>query len=71
MTEEDFSDFGFLKVNFSLDIPEKLRSDARGVPPDKKSDIISNLCPLMPENRREFWLQLPTTDGVDDLVNNV
>lgn len=51
MTEEDF---GFLKVNFSLDIPEKLRSDGRGVPPDKKSDIISNLCPLMPENRREF-----------------
>lgn len=43
MNEEDFSEFSFLKINFNLDIPEKLRSVARGVTPDKKNDIISNL----------------------------
>lgn len=44
-----------------------VNSVERGVPQAKKDDIISKLCPLMPENRRKFWNELKTS-YVEDLT---
>ncbi|KAF4115101.1 hypothetical protein G5714_002590 [Onychostoma macrolepis] len=38
----------------------------RGVEEVKKRDIICNLCPLMPPNRRVFWYSLPVSNVVED-----
>ena len=35
----------------------------------KKNEIIANLCPFMPENRRSFWHSLPEChDQSSDLL---
>ncbi|XP_074039958.1 uncharacterized protein [Leptinotarsa decemlineata] len=67
--DEKFKEYNFLKVNFKLEIPNKLRDNSRGVSTRKKQGIISQLCPLMPENRRQFWLSLREAD-VEDLIDN-
>ena len=41
------------------------RKTQRGIPKSKKNDIISKLCPLMPENRRGFWQNIPCSSVVD------
>lgn len=53
-----------------LQLPEA-RENARGVPKEKKDDIIKKLCPLMPENRRKFWLELEVDEHALDLVDNI
>lgn len=37
------------------------RRVARGIPSDKKDDILSKLGSLMPANRLQFWQDLPTS----------
>lgn len=32
---------------------------ARGINQFKKDEIIKSLCPLMPEHKRSFWINLP------------
>jgi len=39
----------------------------RGIPKEKKDDIVKKLIHLMPVPRREFWLNLPV-ENVSDLV---
>ena len=41
------------------------RKMQRGIPESKKNDIISKLSPLMPENRRGFWQNIPCSSVVD------
>lgn len=56
----------FLMKKFSLKVPTLLRPQNRGVEEVKKTDIICNLCPLMPPNRRVFWYSLPVSNVVED-----
>lgn len=53
-TENEFMELDFLMKKFSLKVPTLLRPQNRGVEEVKKRDIICNLCPLMPPNRRVF-----------------
>lgn len=65
-TENEFMELDFLMKKFSLKVPTLLRPQNRGVEEVKKRDIICNLCPLMPPNRRVFWYSLPVSNVVED-----
>lgn len=69
LTDVEFEECDFLKKKFQLKIPEKLRAGPRGIPPDKKKGILAELGPLMPENRKVFWMNLLEA-SVDDLITN-
>ena len=45
------------------------RSSARGVPQEKKDDILRKLMGLMPSTRQTFWKDLPVAH-VSDLVTD-
>jgi len=45
------------------------RSSARGIPQEKKDDILLKLTRLMPSNRMAFWKDLPVS-AVSDLVTD-
>jgi len=45
------------------------RTKARGIPVDKKNDIIAKLGHLMPQNRLLFWQNIDTSD-VSDLITD-
>ncbi|XP_030746373.1 uncharacterized protein LOC115891019 [Sitophilus oryzae] len=47
---------------FSQFVPLR-RTAPRGFPKTKKDAIIKNLGNIMPENRKEFWINLPETDN--------
>ena len=68
-TEEEYRTFDYLLVKHVLGRDAPRRSSTRGFPESKKKGIIDTLCPLMPENRREFWETLPVAD-VPCLVDN-
>ncbi|KAL5244645.1 hypothetical protein ACI65C_012055 [Semiaphis heraclei] len=42
----------------------------RGINSSKKKEIIKTLVPLMPENRRHFWQDLPESNNVTDLLHD-
>lgn len=64
----DFCEFDFLKVKAAISkLPDPLRNSARGIPQSKKDGLLTKLCPLMPENRRQFWSSL-ATNVVADLI---
>jgi hypothetical protein len=44
-------------------VPHRLEN--RGIPAQKKNDILKNLSPLMPQNRRNFWQNLSISASVD------
>ena len=46
------------------------RVTPRGIPVDKKGDIIAKLGRLMPTSRQLFWQNIPTSDKVSDLVSD-
>jgi len=54
----DFTELDFLLAKFDLKMPPPLRPHDRGIEKTKKEDILKKLCPLMPPNRRAFWLSL-------------
>ena len=45
------------------------RSTPRGIPQNKKREIETKLCSLMPECRRVFWNDLSVNDNSDDLID--
>ena len=45
------------------------RSSARGIPQEKKDDILQKLTRLMPSSRMAFWKDLPVS-AVSDLVTD-
>uniref|UniRef100_A0A6P7HCL4 Uncharacterized protein LOC114349158 n=1 Tax=Diabrotica virgifera virgifera TaxID=50390 RepID=A0A6P7HCL4_DIAVI len=50
--------------------PPIFRTAPRGICSAKKQDIITKLLPLMPENRKRFWLDLPESDVPDLCVSD-
>ena len=46
------------------------RSSPRGIPQNKKNEIESKLCALMPVGRRAFWSALSVNDNYDDLIDS-
>ena len=67
------SDDEFLTLNFlstkalenGVPMPPH-HAKARGITVDRKADILKDLCPLMPADKRAFWQNLPTSDDGDD-----
>ena len=68
----EFFKFDFLKKNHKAptDSHAFLREEPRGIPPEKKSDIITKLLPLIPTTRHAFWNNLKTTENAIDLVTS-
>lgn len=65
------SELDFLRMkNIKIGIPRPVsNTQFRGVNEKRKSDIINQLLPLMPENRRAFWYNLPCNYNSVDLIN--
>lgn len=51
------------------DYPKARVLPVRGINSSKKEKILRTLVPLMPENRRKFWADLPESDCSNDLTN--
>jgi len=52
-------------------IPNPLsRAKPRGIPLEKKNDILAKLGPLMPQNRLSFWQNIIATCDVADLATD-
>ena len=66
-----YTKFDFLKKNASLEIPGRIREAPRGIPAAKKQDIVTKLCPFMPETRRGFWEGLIVNDQAVDLIDMI
>lgn len=67
--QENLPELNFLKVKIirtGIHLPETIKSP-RGIPEQKKKDIIEKLVPLMPQSRRSFWYNLKTSN-VPDLI---
>ena len=64
--------FDFLKMNnkATTDSHAPLREEPRGIPPEKKSDMITKLLPLIPTTRHAFWNILKTTENAIDLITS-
>ncbi|KAM9332804.1 uncharacterized protein KZ484_017945 [Pholidichthys leucotaenia] len=60
--EEEFVQLDFLVNKMTLEFPGQLRPGDKGIEKQKKFDIVSKLCPLMPPNRRQFWENLAEED---------
>lgn len=64
-------DLNFLVQKFDASvIPPLVNTGPRGVKVSKKDGIVSKLVPLMPSNRRDFWLNLPTSGTSVDLLSD-
>ena len=70
-TDSEFAEFDFLMKNHkpSVDYHTPLRTQDRGIPAAKKSDIIAKLLPLIPSNRHNFWQNIATSENVADLID--
>jgi hypothetical protein len=66
----DFLVTRMMKGDAPLELPLPRTDGGRGIPLDKKNDIIHTLCPLMPENRRTFWQELKVSDVADLVLVN-
>ena len=60
--DPEYKTFDFLLAKHQLGRITPCRTNNRGFPEIKKQGIIDNLCPLMPQSRREFWKKLDTAD---------
>lgn len=60
----------FLRMkNIKIGIPSpKSKNQFKGINEERKSEIINKLVPLMPENRRSFWYNLPCNDSSVNLI---
>ena len=45
------------------------RVSPRGVDTIKKNDLVAKFCPLMPSNRKRFWMNMPVNDMSGDLID--
>ncbi|KAE9536188.1 hypothetical protein AGLY_007411 [Aphis glycines] len=63
-----------LQKKFLKDIktyaPKKI-TQLRGINLNKKKGIVDKLVPVMPENRKHFWINLPVSDASEDLVDEM
>ncbi|CAG4992751.1 unnamed protein product [Parnassius apollo] len=67
--EEEYS-LEFLRLkNIKSGIPPpKPKNQYRGISQERKTAIIQKLTPLMPDNRKSFWYNLPTDKNSVDLT---
>lgn len=76
--KEDFSSAHYCEVDFlqykifKLNVPLIVDNNCmpRGIPKDKKDNIIKTLCPMMPVNRLKFWNDIAINDQSADLIDN-
>lgn len=63
--EDDSSEINFLQKSAIREIGRRPASNniRRGIPTDKKQEIVKKLVHLMPQNRQSFWKELPTSEG--------
>lgn len=62
-------DFLQLKIMKSQKFPEiKKKITPRGITADRKAAIVEKLLPLMPENRKSFWLNMPINNANRNLL---
>lgn len=61
----------FLRMkNLKIGIPSpKPNNQPKGITEERKSEIINKLVPLMPENRRTFWYNLPSNSSSVNLID--
>ena len=65
--EEEFVELDFLKQKTNISIlPPPMRNKPRGIPAEKKQNILAHLCHYMPVSRR----LLEESEDVEDLVTN-
>lgn len=67
--DTEYIECDVLREKFSLTLPET-KVSGRGIPQQKKDDIVNKLCPLMPASRRSFWSDLLVNKNVNDLIDN-
>lgn len=60
--QEEFLKRETAKRVFNASVPFS-RITTKGVSSAKKTDIVSKLCLLMPENRQQFWNMLPKSES--------
>ncbi|KAK9976963.1 hypothetical protein ABG768_018784 [Culter alburnus] len=56
--EEEFTQLNFLMKKVTMEYPKEKRAGDKGIEREKKWEIITKLCPMMPLNRRQFWENL-------------
>ena len=67
--QEEFQAFSYWKKKFDFVQKMDFRVNPRGIQKKKKEEIVTKLVPLMPINRRDFWLSLPESDKILDLAS--
>lgn len=68
-SSESSLELNFLKIKLSKGHFGKppIISQLRGIKEERKQMILTNLMELIPENRRQFWQNLPVDNGATDL----
>lgn len=68
-SDTEFLEFDYLLSKATLQTPEG-REEPRGISASKQKDLVKNLVPLMPDGRKDFWINLPIAKGaVNDLID--
>ncbi|XP_053626057.1 uncharacterized protein LOC128683960 [Plodia interpunctella] len=67
--DDQYKEVDFLVKKFDVKrLPETI-DGPRGIKQSKRDGILTKLVPLMPTNRKQFWLNLPVSDTSEDLVS--
>ncbi|KAI8427301.1 hypothetical protein MSG28_001888 [Choristoneura fumiferana] len=68
---EEYKVLDFLQKKYSVhELPtNNPPTTSRGIKTVKKHEIISKLVPLMPTNRKQFWINLPENSNSLDLID--
>ncbi|XP_050306918.1 uncharacterized protein LOC126743745 [Anthonomus grandis grandis] len=67
-----YTEVNFLTAKYLKNLTEpNVRSQSQSVTKSRKADIIKKLCPLMPENRRHFWEELPVSNEATNLSQDI
>lgn len=72
--ESEYIEFDFIMAKYLKQSPPagRTRTKMRGIEKKRKTEIVKNLTPLMPENRRIFWRSLPVAhEELIDLLTQV
>ena len=68
-SDTKFLEFDNLLTKATLQTPEG-REEPRGIPVSKHKDLVKYLVQLMPDGRKDFWINLPiATVAVNDLID--
>ena len=67
--DRQYQSVDFLKPKFSETALPERKFQMRGIPSGKKDEILK-LLDGVPSSKKRFWLDLPSNDGIADLVEN-